>query len=177
MSVALLKFPLVAIFVRVACARTFLNTDQEMGEFMSQSAVRESLFAELKHAVAHGLRESKLLRLEGFLKPMFAALPKNELGKLGVEGVSYALHRFFVQRHGWHVKGLEPGARAEGVSPAASILKDRVPSYMESMVEEQLGGRPQASVYTNLPSWPLRWSIWFTMIPLGVCSRSSRRTT
>ena len=103
MSLALLKFPLVAIFVRVACARTFLNTDQEMGESMSQSAVRESLFAELKHAVTHGLRESKLLRLEGFLKPMFAALPKNEFGKLGVEGVSYALHRFFVERHGWHV--------------------------------------------------------------------------
>ena len=102
----------------------------------------ESLFA-LKHAVTHGLGESKLLRLEGFLKPMFAALPKNELGKLGVEGVSYELHRFFVERHGWHVKDLEPGARAEGVSPAASILKDRVPSYMESMVEEQLGGGPR----------------------------------
>ena len=39
MSVALLKIPLVTIFVRVACARTFLNTDQEMGEFMSQSDV------------------------------------------------------------------------------------------------------------------------------------------
>ena len=33
--VVLLKFPLVAIFVWVARARTFLNTDQEMGEFMS----------------------------------------------------------------------------------------------------------------------------------------------
>jgi len=106
---------------------------------MSQSAVRESLFAELRHAVTHGPGETKLLRLEAFLKPMYAALPKNGFGKLGVEGVSYALHRFFVERHGWHVKGLEPGARAEGVSPAASILKDRVPSYMESMVEEQLG--------------------------------------
>ena len=42
MPVVLLKFPLVAIFVWVARARTFLNTDQEMGEFMSQSAVRQS---------------------------------------------------------------------------------------------------------------------------------------
>ena len=141
MSVVLLKFPLVAIFVLVARARTFLNTDQVMGEFMSQSVVRESLVAELQHAVTHGPGEIKLLRLEAFLKPMYAALPKNGFGKLGVEAVSYALHRFFVERHGWHVKGLEPGARAEGVSPAASILKDRVPSYMESMVEEQLGGQ------------------------------------
>ena len=41
-SVVLLKFPLVAIFVCVARSRTFLSTDQEMGEFMSQSAVRQS---------------------------------------------------------------------------------------------------------------------------------------
>ena len=40
---------------------------------MSQSAVRESLFAELKHAVTHGPGEIKLLRLETFLKPMYAA--------------------------------------------------------------------------------------------------------
>ena len=45
-----------------------------------------------------------------------------------------------MERYGWHVKGLEPGARTEGISPAASILKDRVPSYMASMVEEQLEG-------------------------------------
>ena len=47
---------------------------------MSQSAVRESLFAELKHAVAHGPGEIKLLRLEAYLKPMYAALPKNFSG-------------------------------------------------------------------------------------------------
>ena len=83
MSVALLKIPLVAIFVWVACARTFLNTDQEMGEFMSQSADRESLFAELKHAVTHGPGETKLLRLEAFLKPMYAASAKERVRKIG----------------------------------------------------------------------------------------------
>ena len=45
-----------------------LNTVLEMGEFMSQSAVRESLFAELKDAVTHGPGEIKLLRLEAFKK-------------------------------------------------------------------------------------------------------------
>ena len=59
--------------------------------------------------------------------------------------MSNALHRFFVERHGWHVKGLEPGARNE-----ASILKDHVPSYMASMIEEQLEGHgfglPQLAV-------------------------------
>ena len=67
---------------------------------MNSTAVRESLFAELKHAVTHGPGETKLLRLEAFLKPVDAALPKNEFGNLGVEGVSKALHGFFVERHG-----------------------------------------------------------------------------
>ena len=33
---------MLLIFVWVARTRTFLNTDQEMGEFMSQSPVRQS---------------------------------------------------------------------------------------------------------------------------------------
>ena len=55
--------------------------------------------------------------------------------------MSHALHRFCVERHAWHVNGFEPGARTESVSPAASILKDRVPSYLASMVEKQLEGQ------------------------------------
>ena len=63
-------------------------------ERRSSGAVRESLLAEMKHAVTHGPGETKLLRLEAFLKPMYAARRKNEFRNLGVEGVGYALHRF-----------------------------------------------------------------------------------
>ena len=55
--------------------------------------------------------------------------------------MSHALHMFFVERRAWHVRGLEPGSRTESVSPAAGILKDRVPSYLASMVEKQLEGQ------------------------------------
>ena len=55
-------------------------TALEMNQFMSHSAVRESLFAELKHADTLGPAEIKLLRLEAFLKPMYAALSKNFSG-------------------------------------------------------------------------------------------------
>jgi hypothetical protein len=108
---------------------------------MNTSTVRDSLLLELKHAVTHGAGEKKLARLEAYLSPMYAALPKNEHGFLADAAVSYALHRFFVQRHGWHVKGLEPGAGSRSNPSAASILKDRVPSYMQRMVEQQLGER------------------------------------
>ena len=61
MPVVLLKFPLVAIFVWVV-----LNTDQEMGEFMSQSADRESLFAELNMLSRIALGRTSCFRLEAF---------------------------------------------------------------------------------------------------------------
>ena len=95
---------------------------------MSSTAVRESLFAELKHVVTHGPTETKLLRLEAFLKPMDAALPKNGFGNLGVEGVSNALHRFFVERHGWHVKAWNPvpKTRASRQPPASCRTVCRV---------------------------------------------------
>jgi len=132
---------LVASLVGRTQSKTFLHSDHVPAERMSIATVRDSLMLELKHAVSQGAGETKLARLEAFLTPMFAALPKNEHGLLGDAAVSYALHRFFVQRHGWHVKGLEPGAGSRSNPSAASILKDRVPSYMQRMVEQQLGER------------------------------------
>jgi len=132
---------LVASLVGRIQSKTFLNADRLQEERMNTSTVRDSLLLELKHAVTHGAGEKKLARLEAYLSPMYAALPKNEHGFLADAAVSYALHRFFVQRHGWHVKGLEPGAGSRSNPSAASILKDRVPSYMQRMVEQQLGER------------------------------------
>jgi len=40
---------------------------------------------------------------------MYAALPKGAHGELEPPTVRYALHRYFVQKHGWNMKGLEAG--------------------------------------------------------------------
>ena len=110
------------------CARAFLNSDVYVLERMSSAAVRESLLAELKHAVTQGPGETKLLRLEAFLKPMYAALRKNEFGNLELKGVSNVLHRFFVERHGWHVEAWNPvpETRASRQPPASCRTVCRV---------------------------------------------------
>jgi hypothetical protein len=51
----------------------------------------------------------RLERLEKQLRPTYDALPKNEHGNLNHASVRYVLHRFFMQRFTWYVRGLEPG--------------------------------------------------------------------
>merc|ERR1719230_1268960 len=72
---------------------------------------------------------------------MYAALPKNEHNKLGHTTVRYALHRLFIQRHGWSIKGLEPAGGSWNSSSAAGILADRVPAYIQGLFEDRLGNR------------------------------------
>jgi hypothetical protein len=65
--------------------------------------------------------ESRVSRLEDALRPMFTSMPTDSRGRLDVDAVRYVLHRLFVQRHGWFVRGLADG-RSEGwnsSSPAA----------------------------------------------------------
>ena len=51
--------------------------------------------------------EKRLRSLEDALLPGFQALPKS-FERLTHHGVRYLLHRYFLESHGWLVKGLEP---------------------------------------------------------------------
>eukprot|EP00928_Gymnodinium_smaydae_P061949 TRINITY_DN458_c3_g1_i1.p1 TRINITY_DN458_c3_g1~~TRINITY_DN458_c3_g1_i1.p1 ORF type:complete len:595 (+),score=159.31 TRINITY_DN458_c3_g1_i1:90-1874(+) len=46
-------------------------------------------------------------RVEAALLPMFRIAPKNEIGEVDAKAARYLLHRLFVQRHAWHVNGVE----------------------------------------------------------------------
>jgi len=85
--------------------------------------------------------EARLSILEGALSATFAALPKNAQGNLGAPSARYALHRLFVQRHGWQVKGLQPRGEAWDALSPASALGDRVPAKVRSLFEDRLGTR------------------------------------
>merc|ERR1719506_3460238 len=73
---------------------------------------------------------------------MFTALTKNENGKLGSAAAGYALHRVFVQRHGWFIRALEPQGNAMAAwnsSTPTSILEERVPTHIQELFEKRLG--------------------------------------
>jgi len=81
---------------------------------------------------------SRLLDIEAELRPMFVALPKNTQGNVVPIVLRYALHRFFVQKHGWYMAGLDPAGGAIAVSSTPSLMKDRAPAYIHSLFEGRL---------------------------------------
>merc|ERR1719384_62086 len=73
---------------------------------VTKDDVKQFLLSELSgHTSAPSLRT-----IEEELRPMFVALPKTESGHLEPSTVRFALHRYFVQKHGWYVKGLDAGS-------------------------------------------------------------------
>mmetsp|Transcript_88192 Transcript_88192/g.175138 ORF Transcript_88192/g.175138 Transcript_88192/m.175138 type:complete len:592 (+) Transcript_88192:93-1868(+) len=90
----------------------------------------------------HGIVE-RMERIESLVRPTFKALPKNEYGRLGSSAVRYAMHRYFVQRHAWFVKGLEPEGAAWNNSSPVNVLVELqgLPSPMHNIFELRLGSR------------------------------------
>lgn len=104
------------------------------------SAAPKTLLAELESAlgaqewVTHELHE-----FEEHLKGTFKALPKNNRGAVDAPSARYALHRFFIQRHGWMVKGLETGGGAWDAESPISAMGSLVPTEMKELFETRLG--------------------------------------
>jgi len=110
-----------------------------LDERMTEAELRQTLLDEIEGAYGSVNQRGRLISIEAGLSAMYRALPKNEHGKLGHNTVRYALHRMFVQRHGWYIKGLEPHAPQVNMSSPTGVLKEHVPSYVEELFEQRLG--------------------------------------
>jgi hypothetical protein len=130
-----------ASLVATASGRALRNQDTHASGVMDAENVKKTLLEEIQTNIASVGKRGRLARMETALKPLFDSLPKNEHGNLGHSPVRYALHRIFVQRHGWYIKGLEPDGDSWNNTSPAGVLKDRVSSYVEELFEERLGGR------------------------------------
>jgi len=102
---------------------------------VTRGIVENTLNAELL------MNSDRIKPIEDELKPMYVALPKTEHGTLEPAAVRYALHRYFVQKNGWYVKGLEPAGQAWNASAATNIMASRVPVFIQSLFEQRLHGQ------------------------------------
>ncbi|CAK0904362.1 unnamed protein product [Prorocentrum cordatum] len=85
---------------------------------------------------------ARVAAFEGALRSMYAALPKNEHGNLEHQAVRYVLHRLFVQRHGWYIKGLDPNGPAPSPNGTTdNVSQDWLPAYLQARLEARSGGR------------------------------------
>lgn len=121
--------------------------DLDLNAFLKAGAIDEQeadseLVKELSSTFRPTARSGRLGQLEAPLRAMYAALPKNEDGRLGYATLRYALHRLLAYQHGWYVKGLEPDGTARGDAAAfLRSLREWVPSYLQKSVEKRSGAR------------------------------------
>jgi hypothetical protein len=123
-------------------ANEFLKpAHKDANEWVSEADIRASLLTEIEGALGVGSTSRRADEMEKLLQPIFTSLPKNEFGNLGHATVRYALHRVFVLRHGWLIKGLDPSDSSWESSSPAGILTDQVPAYIQHMFEDRLDGK------------------------------------
>jgi len=122
-----------AILVPLAASSAFLQS-RDLHE-VTRDMIRRTLIAEL------GMDTERSRMFEDEMRPMFAALPKNQHGTLEPTTVRYALHRYFVNKHGWYIKGLEPLGQAWNSTSVADVMSKKVPAYIESLFDQELHGQ------------------------------------
>jgi len=134
-------FTVSALLVSQCEANAFLHAGPGGHGRVSLEEVQSSLISEIEGSLGSKTSRSRLARIEATLHPMFTALPKNEFGNLDHSTVRYALHRLFVQRHGWYIKGLEPNGESWNTDSPSGVLKEMASSYIQDLFEQRLGGR------------------------------------
>jgi hypothetical protein len=125
-------------FARPSSANTFLRKDSSKGQpkVLKQDIIEQRFLQEVRGITGRGPADLELPAIQAALEPMWRSLPKNGYGGLDNAQVKYALHRLFVQRHGWHIDGL--GDISDKSSPAG-VLKERVPGFLMELFEEAFG--------------------------------------
>mmetsp|Transcript_56557 Transcript_56557/g.132667 ORF Transcript_56557/g.132667 Transcript_56557/m.132667 type:complete len:580 (-) Transcript_56557:32-1771(-) len=82
--------------------------------------------------------DARLSRLEDSLRSTFKSVQKNEHGNLGIGGVRYVLHRFFVQQHGWSVKGLHSEGSSWNSSSPLEFMDGHVSNVFKDALQQHL---------------------------------------
>eukprot|EP00929_Paragymnodinium_shiwhaense_P120839 TRINITY_DN928_c1_g1_i7.p1 TRINITY_DN928_c1_g1~~TRINITY_DN928_c1_g1_i7.p1 ORF type:complete len:572 (-),score=171.36 TRINITY_DN928_c1_g1_i7:171-1886(-) len=131
---------------QLASANVFLA--KGMGretEMLNESTVKERLLEEVYGFMGRGTVDLQLPAINKALEPMWHTLPKNGHGNLDSDQVRYALHRFFVQRHGWRLDGLErmgkagSGLRTGSEANPTGLIREHVPAFLMEVFEEAFG--------------------------------------
>jgi len=109
---------------------------------ISQEEIGQALLKELEETFGSSQHrketERQLHEFEDELRTTFKALPKNRRGALEGSYARYALHRFFAQRYGWQVKGLEMGSSGWYANSGVGVMGDRMPLNMRKLFEARL---------------------------------------
>merc|ERR1719330_2319657 len=107
---------------------------------MLDSELQSTIMGKIEEMLAKDeVAESRLARIEDYLRATFKAMPKNMDGKLEHAAVRYTLHGYFVQRHGWYVRGLSDVGEGFNATSQNGVLQDRVEEFVQGVFEQKMG--------------------------------------
>eukprot|EP00913_Durusdinium_trenchii_P034866 g32614.t1 len=114
------------------CAVAFVGPSS--AQFLADEKSPKQILTKLKelhlgdeHRAGSVPSAARVSALQRELSTIYQALPKNHRGALRPSTARYALHRLFVDRHGWHFTGLAPkGDPGPSVVGSAGVRKDLV---------------------------------------------------
>jgi len=142
MAMVSLSLIMFAGLISSSVANDFLKgAPMVRNEHVSEEEIRTSILEEVEGTFGAGTVSNRLEQMQKVLKPMYTALPKNEFGRLAHSTVRHALHRLFVLRHGWDVRGLGGRRGVDNTSSSVGVMKDKVPSYILELFEKRLNGK------------------------------------
>jgi len=133
---------LVASFLAsagIADASSYGLRATESAERVGRELVEQQLLTELAALLGHGASHERLARIEDAMRPMFNALPRSKDGGVDQGVARYALNRYFLTQHGWHIIGIAPDGERWNASSSTTMLKSRMPSFILEFLEERVG--------------------------------------
>ncbi|CAK9116178.1 unnamed protein product [Durusdinium trenchii] len=124
------------------CAVAFVGPSS--AQFLADEKSPKQILTKLKelhlgdeHRAGSVPSAARVSALQRELSTIYQALPKNHRGALRPSTARYALHRLFVDRHGWHFTGLAPkGDTWDSSSPTSAL--GRVPEDVSRLFQSQL---------------------------------------
>jgi hypothetical protein len=123
-TIALCSFLTTPVYWRLCDAGGLRNSNR------SAEVSKDDAESSLTFELAGNVSNARLSEIEAQLRPTILALPKGPGGQIGHEAVRYVLHRLFVQRHSWYLRGLESGAGGS----------DWIPAHLQGKLEQRFGG-------------------------------------
>jgi len=121
----------------------------ECDEHESRERLERALVAEIEAGLAgnHTAFDAKRLHgLEEELRPLYATLPHETpladiQAGLGFPAARYLLHQYFLRRHSWYVRGLNPAGDGRQPPDHKEALRSRVAGHLLELMEQKVGAQ------------------------------------
>ncbi|CAK9017915.1 Lipopolysaccharide cholinephosphotransferase LicD [Durusdinium trenchii] len=123
--------------------------ENESREGLARAMLERALVAKIEAGLVgnhSGFDTRRLQSLEKELRPLYSTLPHEVPlpdieGGLGLVSARYLLHQYFLRRHSWQVRGLNPAGDGRQPPDHKEALRSRVAGHLLELLERKVGAQ------------------------------------